>query len=213
LLKSHALLLIYRRLEPPVLYMQGDAAGLSDLMPLVPAGAYQFSCLPEAQGSVSQFFQSVSFQEMWRMVFTGSRMHMDLADSQLKRLDVDALGDIERLIDNQKDAPDAFIPGQLRSGIFYGVYDRSRLVALSGTHVCSTRFSVAAVGNVFTDPEHRGNGFASMTTRAVVEDLLAEGIETIVLNVAQTNSPAIRAYERIGFQVHRAYLEGHATRF
>lgn len=212
MLNDHALLLIYRRLEPPVLYLQGGASSLAALLPEVPVGTYQFSCLPEHKLLIDQFFLDVSFQEMWRMVFTGTRGQPEVGDLQLERLGKDALVDIERLIADHQDAPDAFIPEQISSGVFYGVYDQSRLVALSGTHVRSTRYNLAAVGNVFTDPDYRGNGFAAMTTQAVIHDLSSEGIETIVLNVAQSNTPAIKTYERIGFSAHRAYLEGHGTR-
>jgi GNAT superfamily N-acetyltransferase len=209
MLDDHALLLIYRRLEPTVLYMQGEPASLAALLPEVPVGTYQFSCLPEHKLLIDQFFQDVSFQDMWRMVFTGAHVKPEVGGLQLKGLGEDALMDIERLIADHQDAPDAFIPEQLSSGVFYGVYDRSRLVALSGTHVCSTRYNLAAVGNVFTDPDYRGNGFAAMTTQAVIHDLSSEGIETIVLNVAQANTPAIKTYERIGFRTHCAHLEGH----
>jgi predicted GNAT family acetyltransferase len=129
---------------------------------------------------------------------------------ELLRLGETHLSDLRALFGDRPDAPDAFTPSQLKSGVFYGIYDRQDLVAVAGTHVRSARFKLAAIGNVFTHPEYRGQGFASATTAAVVQDLMADGIETIILNVAQSNTPAVRTYERIGFRTHCAFFEGYA---
>jgi hypothetical protein len=48
----------------------------------------------------------------------------------------------------------------------------ARFVALAETHVGTSAFGVAVVGNVFTHPDTRGRGYASMVTSAVVAALL-----------------------------------------
>ncbi len=212
-IRGSSLLLIYRGLEPPVLFMQGDAGELSDLLEDIPAGTYQFSCRPEHVGLVNALLQPHSIDVMWRMNYAGSRSFSGQLDHQIHRMDEAHLGEIQRLFGNHSDAPDAFAPIQLQTGIFYGVYDQDDLIAISGTHVRSLRFRLAAIGNVFTHPAYRGNGLASATTGSVVIDLLAEGIKTIVLNVSQSNNPAVKAYERIGFRPHCEYFEGYGKRF
>jgi RimJ/RimL family protein N-acetyltransferase len=54
-----------------------------------------------------------------------------------------------------------------------------------------------------------------MSTRAaaaVAADLLRLGIETIALNVAESNAAAIAVYERLGFKRYSIYREGIAIR-
>ena len=44
------------------------------------------------------------------------------------------------------------------SGVYYGVRRGGRLVAAAGTHVISRQYGIAAVGNVFTARDARGQG-------------------------------------------------------
>lgn len=208
-----SLLLIYRALEPPVLFMQGAPQELSNLMQAVPEGRYQLSCLPEHLNAVRDLMDPESILKMWRMAHSGSVERGPEKKLPVVKLNEAHLPDIKALFAGHGDAPDAFLPAQLPSGIFYGVFDHERLIAIAGTHVRSPRYRLAAIGNVFTHPDYRGQGLAALTTRAVVDELFAQGTETIVLNVVQSNRPAVKAYERIGFQVHCEYLEGYGIRF
>jgi predicted GNAT family acetyltransferase len=70
---------------------------------------------------------------------------------------------------------------------------------------------VAAVGNVCTYPEFRGQGCATRCTSAVCADLLAMGLD-VVLNVAQDNADAIHVYKKLGFHAYCPFVEGIATR-
>lgn len=209
---DNALMLIYRGLEPPALFTCGRPQDLAGLLAEVPDGKYQLTCLPSHLDPINSFLQAEALLDMWRMVFTRQPRQLISGDVDLARLTDHNLSDVQLLFRDKLDAPDAFLPVQLNSGAFYGIYMHSRLVAIAGTHVCSRRYKVAAIGNVFTDPAFRGNGFASLTTQAVVHELLSEGITTIVLNVAQSNTAAITAYSRIGFEAHCAYYEGYGTR-
>ncbi len=115
---------------------------------------------------------------------------------------------LERLIAGQHDAPDAFHPGQLENGAFFGVWTDGELVSIAGTHVVSGMYGVAAVGNVFTEPGHRGQGYGRRVSAAVVHELLKRGISTIVLNVNPENKTALRLYQELGFVEHCRYREG-----
>ena len=108
-------------------------------------------------------------------------------------------------------AGNAFHPDQLATGVFYGVRDGARLLAAAGTQVVSTRFGIAAVGNVFTRPVARGRGLGPAVTGAVVAELLAGPCREAILNVAAANEAAVRVYSRLGFRVHSRHYEGTAT--
>ena len=96
-------------------------------------------------------------------------------------------------------------------GVFYGVKHRGRLVSAAGTHILARTMGVAAVGNVCTYPEHRGQGCATRCTSAVCAELLAMGLD-VVLNVAQDNADAIHIYKKLGFRVYCPFVEGVAVR-
>jgi RimJ/RimL family protein N-acetyltransferase len=76
--------------------------------------------------------------------------------------------------------------------------DQGRLVAFTGFNT-RTR-GVAQVGGVWTPPELRSRGYARA---AVAGSLLAEraaGTRRSVLFTGQANTPAIRAYQALGFE-------------
>ena len=86
-----------------------------------------------------------------------------------------------------------------------------RLVAVAGTHVVSRQEGVAVVGNVFTHPKYRGQGYATIVTSAVTESLL-ECCENVVLTVDPRNTPAVRAYDKLGYVEACRLVEASAHR-
>jgi predicted GNAT family acetyltransferase len=117
-------------------------------------------------------------------------------------------GALAGLFFGQADAPDSFDRLQLESGVFYGVREAGKLVSAAGTHVIGREAEVAAVGNVFTHPDFRRRGFAARASAAVVADLFDQGIQTIVLNAAMDNEPALKMYRALGFWPFCGYYEG-----
>ncbi len=111
-----------------------------------------------------------------------------------------------------EEGPDAFAPFQVEQGVFYGVEVDGRLAAAAGTHLVAPGEGIAAVGNVYTAPPFRGRGLAQACTSAVTAHLFALGVRDVVLNVAQGNDAAIRAYERLGFQTVCPFWEGIGVR-
>ena len=106
----------------------------------------------------------------------------------------------------------AFSPAQVKLGVFYGVLHTGALAAVAGTHLVSERTGMAAIGNVFTHPDYRGRGYATLATAAVAGALRRRGIRTVVLNVAQDNAPALHVYEKLGFARYCPFWEGPATK-
>jgi ribosomal protein S18 acetylase RimI-like enzyme len=86
----------------------------------------------------------------------------------------------------------------LELGKYIGWYEGNRLIAAAGVHVYAPQYGVAVLGNIATDPEFRGRGLATRLTSVLTEELAGEGL-TLCLNVAKSNSPAVRCYEKVGF--------------
>jgi ADP-ribose pyrophosphatase YjhB (NUDIX family)/predicted GNAT family acetyltransferase len=95
----------------------------------------------------------------------------------------------------------------LETGRYVGVRRGGDLVCVGGVHVWSPTWRVAALGNVATLPEARGNGLATAACARLCRILLDDGIDTISLNVRADNAAAIRAYEKLGFAHAADYVE------
>jgi ribosomal protein S18 acetylase RimI-like enzyme len=100
-----------------------------------------------------------------------------------------------------------FVPRMLETGRYVGIRSNGRLACVAGVHVYSPTWRVAALGNVATLPELRGRGLARGACAALCLLLLADGIETIALNVRADNAAAIASYARLGFEPAAEYVE------
>ena len=159
----------------------------------------------EHLSALSQFYRWDKLEHMWRMVLHRPEGFPKPVGS-CKRLGAD---DVERLSALYSlGGGDAFSPTQVTQGVFYAIEQGEQLIAVAGTHLVSDVYSMGAVGNVMTHPDHRGHGHATLTTYAVCAELIRRGIKTIVLNVRQDNAPAIRVYEKLGFVRYCPFYEG-----
>jgi ribosomal protein S18 acetylase RimI-like enzyme len=102
-----------------------------------------------------------------------------------------------------------FAPRMLATGRYLGIRRDGRLVCVAGVHVHSPTWGVAALGNVATLPELRGQGLARGACASLCLVLLADGIETIALNVRADNAAALASYGHLGFETVTAYTEAH----
>jgi GNAT superfamily N-acetyltransferase len=106
----------------------------------------------------------------------------------------------------------AWLPPQaIAEGVYYGIRVHGRLVAAAGTHVVSQAARLGVVGNVLTQAEYRGRGYAEATTSAVTAELL-RFCDHVVLNVRADNPPALNAYRRLGYAEHARFEERLAHR-
>ena len=144
---------------------------------------------------------------MWRMNLDTSKFP-SVSTAGVERLGLEDLSAIQNLYEKHPDQPDAFHERQLTMGPFFGIRENEEIISIAGVHILSPWASVAAIGNVFTRPDRRGQGLAARTSAAVVQAVLEQGIDTIVLNVAMDNEPALRCYENLGFTSYCSYYEG-----
>jgi len=204
--RKTALTLRFRGLRPPALFAMGSSEGLVPLL--------REESLPERVYLTGQPGHLSPFQEAFSLGPVGDMLRMVLEpgdfrphDGRAIRLSRRHLPSLQRLYRGEG----VFAPYQLDSGIYYGVEVGGELVSVAGTHIMSPAYQIAAVGNIFTHPGHRGQGHATACTSAVVEELLGHSLE-IVLNVARSNEVALRLYERLGFREYCPFIEALAVR-
>jgi GNAT superfamily N-acetyltransferase len=205
--RLQALILHFRGLDPPALFLMGDAAGLRAILQeeLRPPRVY-LTCRPEHLSLAREFYAWDETVPMWRMVLPPARFRPVEGDCiRLGPAHADQLAALYALGGGL-----AFSGAQVEHGVFHGILAEGQLVAVAGTHLVSGTYSVAAVGNIFTHPDYRGQGHGTATTSAVVAELLQRGIRDVILNVGQDNAGAVRIYERLGFERYCPFLEGPA---
>jgi RimJ/RimL family protein N-acetyltransferase len=207
--RLQALALCFRGLSLPVLFLMGDSDGLRTVLEdgLQPERTY-INCRPQHLGLTRDFYAWDEVAAMWRMVLEPA--HFRPVQNDCLRLEPARANLLTELYDFGGGGG-AFSPAQVQQGVFYGAFLDGQLVAAAGTHLVSPTYGVAAVGNVFTHPKHRGRGYGTAATSAVTAELLRQGIHDVVLNVNQGNAPAIHVYERLGFHRYCDFLEGSAT--
>jgi ribosomal protein S18 acetylase RimI-like enzyme len=93
-----------------------------------------------------------------------------------------------------------FVPRMLETGFYFGVRRGPELLSVAGVHVYSPRYKVAALGNIATRPDARGQGLAAAATARLCQELLRAGIECVGLNVRADNRQALACYQRLGFE-------------
>ena len=64
----------------------------------------------------------------------------------------------------------------------------------------STGPDSARMGRVLVDPAKRGLGLGEQLVRALIAEAAARGIRTLGLFVFPDNTPAVRLYEKLGFE-------------
>jgi GNAT superfamily N-acetyltransferase len=203
-----ALGLCFRGLPPDRVFLMGPT---EDLVPILggalTAGKAYFACRPQHLRTLRRFYSLRTVEVMQRMFLRPEEFTP--AQGTVERL---GPGHVHLLQDLYRWYGDvAFAPYQLDQGVFYGVREAGRLVATAGTHLVSRTYGLGIVGNVFTHPDYRGRGFATVCTSAVVEELVSQSLD-VVLNVGQTNEAAGSVYRRLGFQVYSPFIEALGIR-
>jgi GNAT superfamily N-acetyltransferase len=191
-------------------FVLGDPDAVSAILSIHPGTAQTYAtCQPQHLDVLRKYYRLATQQPMIRMGVT--KDHFTPITSQqtvvLSGIDIRKVNSLY----GSEGGPSYYIPEHIDSGVYRGVIEEGRLVAVAGTHVVSRQEGVAVVGNVFTHPQHRGKGDATATTSAVTEALL-EYCDHVVLTVDPNNTPAVAAYARLGYREVCQLVEASAAR-
>lgn len=206
-----AAVLILAHPEFTALVPHGDPAGIRAILAaLQDRPAAPFILVQPGQIPAIEPFYSFSEPptEMLRMFVTADTFQPAAPLPKLERLNIDDLPALRRLYSSYPAS--AFTADQLRYGIFFGVRDGDKVIAAGGTHALGPQHGIAAVGNIFVQPQLRGRSYGLAITSAIVRELLRGPYRDVILNVARANDHARRIYARLGFRDHCGYLEGSA---
>jgi ribosomal protein S18 acetylase RimI-like enzyme len=198
-----AVVMEYRGVSPQPLFMMGDPAGISAILRDVVRTRVAYASLrPEMVPAVRTRYRVEAPAPMVRMVVDRGTFRPVVGEAV--RLDQGDAWHLDRLY--QLGLGAHLPPEAVASGVYYGVRRGTRLIAAAGTHVISPQVGIAAVGNVYTHREYRGQGLGRVVTSAVTAELLHE-CETVVLNVRADNPPALVAYRALGYRAAAEFEE------
>jgi RimJ/RimL family protein N-acetyltransferase len=204
-----AVALLYTGLELPVLLAFSEQAEpmktlLGSVIPQLPDTFY---------AHLSPGLERV-FLDRFSLELHGKQYKMALMDPEhvscidctaAVRLGSDMTDEIQQFYDES--FPEHwFDPRMLDTGQYYGLRKEEKLVSVAGIHVYSPEYDAAALGNIATNPSHRGRGYATLVTARVCQSLL-QTVTHIGLNVNSDNAAAISCYKKIGFEPVTEYGE------
>lgn len=191
-------------------FVMGDPDAVSAILSIQPGNAHTYAtCQPQHLDGLKQVYRLANQQPMIRMSVTSNEFQ---GASRVPTVPLSGV-DIRRInsLYGSEGGPSYYIPEHIDAGVYRGVVMEGRLVAIAGTHVVSRQEQVAVVGNVFTHPAYRGHGFATAATSAVTAELL-NYCRTVVLTVDPHNTPAVNAYQRLGYREVCQLVEASAAR-
>jgi predicted GNAT family acetyltransferase len=143
--------------------------------------------------------------EHYKMALNSRSFLYDVDCSQVVRLTRNDLDEMLRLYEEGYPG-NWFNPRMLETRQYFGIKIENRLVSAAGVHVYSKKYKVAALGNIVTHPDYRGNGFGKAVTARLCQSL-SGSVDHIGLNVEADNTIAVSVYEKSGFEIVSSYYE------
>jgi predicted GNAT family acetyltransferase len=98
--------------------------------------------------------------------------------------------------------PGPFSDRTIEFGVFLGIKDGSKLVAMAGERMKLPGYD--EVSAVCTHPDYQGRGYARALVHAVAERIIERG-SIPMLHVKADNIAGIRTYQSIGFDIRRQF--------
>jgi GNAT superfamily N-acetyltransferase len=206
-LAGDTLVSLQRLAQGAALWAAGTANGLSAVLSSVRLPAELYFSGPASLVEALHHRYRVEFEEeMLRMAVTAGRFRPVGTATRLSPSDTDQINRLYRF-----GAGGQVSRHQVAAGVYYGIFDEGRLVAVAGTHFINATERLGAIGNVFTHPAYRGRGLATRTTSAVTMAIL-DRCRDIVLNVSAGNLPAQAVYRKLGYREVARFVELYAVR-
>jgi ribosomal protein S18 acetylase RimI-like enzyme len=202
---------MHARALGPTMVVAGDASALAALLALHPGARYSYlsTAAPEHMRTLERYYHVTTALQMQRMEVDAAHFHAKPGPvRRLRGTDVNRINSLYAT----DGGPSNYTHDTIERAIYYGIFDADELVSVAGTHIVAPNQGISVVGNVFTHRRARGRGFASAVTSAVTHELLERGCQQVVLTVDPKNTPAVTAYDRLGYRPGTAVVEARLKR-
>jgi GNAT superfamily N-acetyltransferase len=149
-----------------------------------------------------------SLPDGWRFVSRSQILQL-FPSAEASVMDEDAgivLGETDRIAMRELTQiafPDFFRERTAELGLYLGIYDGARLIAMAGERVALA--GLQEISGVCTHPDYTGKGHARRLTLALMSRHRQRGVGSF-LHVSEGNAGARRLYESMGFVVRASLL-------
>ena len=212
-----AIILLYAGLDAPTILALSEKENLiylkklfNSIIHLLPKKFYTH-LTPKLEKILEKYYKLEAYGNHYKMALTDKSKLYEFDTSNVIQLSTKDLDDILKLYEISY--PDNwFDPRMLETNQYYAIRNENNmLISTAGIHVYSSKYKVAALGNITTHPDFRGKGLAKITTAKLCKSLLDSSVNAIGLNVKSDNISAIKCYEKLGFEIITDYNEFMAT--
>lgn len=204
------LALLIKKMDPVPLFINGSAGFCEKFLDLYmkELNHIHLECALELKDCFNKYFDWRRSFDM--QVMSTNREHFCFGSSEAKPLLEEDVPEMVKLLSGYIDEKDIDIDN-LKNGFYYGVKQDGKLVSMAGTHNVAFDYSIGTVGNVVTDKDFYGRGYAQQSLRAVISEL-SEKCSDIIIKVERDNTPALNLYKKMGFVHCKDYFEGFGLR-
>ena len=193
-------ILIYTALQFPSVILECENNFATQLLEYAPKNLFIIHAPPETLPVIkSKFKDAKHYIENWMLV---KREEVNFFKSDFVRR-LHSENDTHKLftlLSSRQDRRAGTLQNSLeliRKMPTYGVFIKNELVSYASSFLQLPE--VWMIGGVYTHPNHRNKGYATLATSAVTEEALKNS-ESAALFVRSDNYPAIRVYEKIGYR-------------
>ena len=171
--------------------------GFSNLYELLPSGRKILYAIPSlitepAGWEVAHEIKGLQFvYEADREIKTQFSDVMSLSE-----IHVEEMMELARLT-----RPGPFGPRTIDFGYYFGIFEKEKLVAMTGQRLHVQNFT--EISAVCTHPDHSGKGYANTLLQHQLQLILQQSQQPF-LHVREDNERAISLYQRLGFTISRA---------
>lgn len=191
--------LAYTAVTPPGVVLDATLNAAEKLIAYAPENKFILHTLPDLLLIVKRRYpEAKCYTENWMLVRKGEATFF--RSKMVRKLSaVHAVGLTELLSSqtNQQRREAKESEEWVRENPTYGVFLGRRLVSYASSFLQLPQ--VWVIGGVYTHPDFRNRGYATLTTSAVTEEAL-NNAEKAALFVGADNHPAVRVYEKIGYR-------------
>lgn len=192
----------------PIYRLAGDPEGAAGLTGSIGGSKSILLCQSHLREVVSGRFQSAPLYPEHMMVVDGSHYNGTVSEIA-ERLVPDDAGKLFGLYasgefsSRTKFTSEEYYMTLLRKEAIFGIEVDGVLVSVATAYEGDGSFGV--VGGVFTAAGHRGKGYGKAVTSAATKHVLSHA-DRCMLYVRTNNSPAVRAYEKIGYRTAEDWI-------
>jgi ribosomal protein S18 acetylase RimI-like enzyme len=193
-------ILIYVALDFPSIVLECEEDTAEKLLVYSPENHFIMHTQPNLLPIIKRKFpEAKHYDENWMLVKKGQANFFKSTLARRLRTEDDA-SKLADLLSTRKERSRGTVNGfmnMISNMPTYGIYENTKLVSYAGSFIQLPQ--VWMIGGVYTHPDYRNRGYATLATSAVTEEAL-KNAETAALFVRSDNFSAVRVYEKIGYE-------------